>query len=151
MALVAVTCSAQTAVAPVTTQEFGYFKFLLTRLAGPNATPDSVSRQERLLVLQFGLNDAELGAIDSARSPVRAILSQAQQATGQITSAKASLSATDLASLATIDSQMDQQLAAVANGILAAVRPGTAAQLRAPGNVAATGFAAAFNSVIGGN
>lgn len=151
VALVAVTCSAQTVVAPVTTQEFGYFKFLLTRLAGPNATPDSVSRQEKLLVLQFGLNDAELGAIDSTRSQVRAILSQAQQAAAQITSAKGSLSAADLASLATIDSQMDQQLAAVANSILAAVRPGTAARLRAPGNVAARGFAAAFNSAIGGN
>ena len=150
-ALMIVTCSAQTAVAPVTGQELGYFKFLLTTLAGPNATKDSDSRQEKLLVLQFGLNDAELGVIDSVRSQVQAILNQARQATAQVVSAKASLSAADFASLTAIDSQMDQEIAAVANRILGAVRPGTAVQLRAPGNIVASGFASAFKGATGGN
>ena len=143
--MLAVTCFAQTPITPVTAPELSYFKFMLTALARPNATQESVTRQENQLVLRFALNSAELSVIDSARVQVQAILSEAQQATTQITSGKTAISAADLTALASIDNKMDQQIAAVATGILTAVRSETAVRLRAPGDIVANGFAAGFS------
>jgi hypothetical protein len=126
-------CYAQSVQAPATAGELAYFKFMLTALAV--RAPASVQMTENALTMQFGLNPQDLAVIDLARQQMAPVLQQAQQATQLIVSGKQALSATDLTALAAVDAHMDQQIAALANGILQSVRPEVAPRLRGPGDI----------------
>jgi flagellar hook-associated protein FlgK len=88
-------------------------------------------------VKQFGLNAQESAIIHARAQTLNALLTQLRQSSQAIVNGKKNLAASDATALSALADQRDQLINTLANEILNAVRPETAARLRAPGHVVA--------------
>ena len=130
-------CYAQGTQAPATADELPFFRFMLTNLASLDHSPKAIGAFEASLVKQFGLNTQESATIHASAQTLNALLTQLRQSSQAILNGKKNLSSADATALSSLADQRDQLIATLANEILNAVRPETAARLRAPGQVVA--------------
>lgn len=134
--LLAGLCAAQTPQPPATAEELQYFRFVLLNIASLDHHPSAVKAFEDLLVKQFDLNSSESAAIHAAGQALKPLLADNCRAGHALVIGKSVLSTADLAALRALDTQREQKIASLASQILSAVRPATAARLRAPGPIA---------------
>ena len=120
-------CSAQTPQPPATVDEFQYLRFMLLNQA-----------YESALVKLHGLNARESAAIHAAGQTLRLELAQHRRLSQSIVANKRSLIDGDRAALAALNAEREGKIKDHANRLLNAVRPQTAARLRAPGRIVAS-------------
>jgi hypothetical protein len=130
-------CYAQIAQPLATTDELPFFRFMLTNLASLDHSPKAIEAYEASLVKQFGLNAQESATIHASAQTLKALLTQLRQSSQAIVNGKKNPAASDATALSALADQRDQLINTLANEILNAVRPETAARLRAPGQVVA--------------
>ncbi len=130
-------CYAQSAQPLATTDELPFFRFMLMNLASLDHHPKAIDAYEASLVKQFGLNAQESAIIHARAQTLNALLTQLRQSSQAVVNGKKNLSSADTTTLSSLSDQRDQLIATLANEILNAVRPETAARLRAPGQVVA--------------
>jgi hypothetical protein len=124
-------------VPPASVDEIKYLRFLLMKAGSIDHSADSVDRFERGIVKQFGLDNQEAAAIHAAGQEMKGVLNRLRQSAKAVTTGKPVLAPSDFASLSKLAVERDAALDALANRILASVRPATAARLRAPGQILA--------------
>ena len=132
-----------TAQPPATGDELKFLRFLLTNVASLDHSPDAVKAYEESLAMQFGLGAQESAAIHSAGQALNTVLAELRQSTQTLVAGKTALAPSDVTALASLNAQREQQIAKLANQILNSVSATTAARLRAPGHLLATGARAA--------
>ena len=130
-------CYAQSAQPLATTDELQYFRFMLMNLASLDHSPKAIDAYEASLVKQFGLNTQESATIHASAQRLNALLAQLRQSSEAVVNGKKSLSSADTTTLCSLSDQRDQLINTLANEILNAVRPETAARLGAPGHIVA--------------
>lgn len=130
-------CYAQVAQPLATTDELSFFRFMLMNLASLDHSPKAIDAYEASLVKQFGLNTKESATIHAGAQRLNSLLAQLRQSSKATVNGKKDLSSADTTALSALADQRDQLINILANEILNAVRPETAARLRAPGQVVA--------------
>jgi hypothetical protein len=140
---ISLTCRAQGSQPPVTQAQLQYFRYMLMNLGSVDHSQDSISSFEASLVPAFGLNSQEAATIHSAGQTLNVLLVQIRQSSQAITSGKAALSASDLSALSALAAQREAEIVTLANQIVNAVRPQTAAQLEMAGTIVANALTAA--------
>jgi hypothetical protein len=110
---------------------------MLMNLASLDHHPKAIEAYEASLVKQFGLNPQESATIHARAQRLNALLAQLRQSSQATVNGKKNLSSADTTALSALADQRDQLINILANEILNAVRPETAARLRAPGHIVA--------------
>jgi hypothetical protein len=132
-----------TAQPPATGDELKFLRFLLINVASLDHSPDAVKAYEESLVMQFGLSTQESATIHSVGQTLNTALAELRQSTQTLVAGKTALEPSDVSALASLNAQREQQIATLANQILNSVSATTAARLRSPGHILATGASAA--------
>ena len=130
-------CYGQASQAAANADELHFFEFMLMNVASIDHSPKEVAAYEASLVRHFGLSTQESAAIHSAGQTLNALLKSLRQQAAPITKGKGVLSSADATALAALTAQRGQLVTTLANQILNAVRPETAARLRTPGHIVA--------------
>jgi hypothetical protein len=130
-------CYAQGPQPAATADELRYFRFMLMNVGSIDHSPKAIDAYEASLVKQFGLNTQESAAIHAAGQRLNALLTQLRPSSKAVVNGKKNLSAADATALSALSDQREQLIATLANEILNAVRPETAARLRTPGHMVA--------------
>jgi hypothetical protein len=135
--------SGQPAVSSATADELGYFRFLFMNVASfDNAsdtlkTPEHTKSFEQHLTIALGINAQESAVIHAAAAAYGATLQRTAAVRNRITDGKTYLSPSDNAAIASLNAQVESELASQANWLLSSVRPETATRLRVPGHIVA--------------
>lgn len=131
-------CHAQAQESPLTASELKVFRHLVFTLGEPDWVPQLAPPQASYLMSQFGLNQAEMDVIQSARLTLSSLMFQLHQA---------GVSGPTSTDLEVLQQQRDASLEQLANLVINSVRPETAARLRAPARI----VSAIGNRAPGGN
>ena len=131
-------CYAQVSQPPATADELQYLRFMLMSVGSIDHHPAAVKSFEDHLVMHFGFNSQESALVHAAGQEMNALLQQLRQSSNVIVVGRRNLSPGDSAALSNLAAQREQRIEMLANRILNAVRPETAARLKVPGRVAAT-------------
>jgi len=130
-------CYAQTSQPAATADEMQFLSFMLMNVGSIDHDPKAVAAYEDLLIKQFNLTTQESAFIHAQGQLLNTALKQLRSQSQAIVSGKKNLSASDASALTALIEQRQQYIVTLANQILNAVRPETAAHLRAPGHILA--------------
>jgi hypothetical protein len=136
--LLSCACYAQTSQAPATANEMQFLRFMLMNVGSIDHHPQAVAAYESSLIKQFNLNAQESAFIHAEGQRLNALLKQLRSQSQAVLSGKKNLSASDSAALTALINQREQLITTLANEILNAVQPQTAARLRTPGRLLST-------------
>ncbi len=128
---------AQSSRPPVASDEMKYLRFVLLNVSSLDNSPAAIKSYEDHLVKLHGLNAEESAVIHTAGQVLKPLLAQLRESARTISAANQALPATAIAALDEIEARREQQISDLANQILSAVRPETAARLKVPGQLVA--------------
>jgi hypothetical protein len=130
-------CFAQATQSPATAEELQFFRFMLMNVASVDHDQGAIEAYESSLVRNFGLNTQESAIIHGAAQRLKALLQQVRRESQRILQGKKAFSEDDAAALKGLIDRREELVATLSNEILNAIRPETAARLRAPGHIVA--------------
>jgi hypothetical protein len=106
-----------------------FWAFFFSSIANPTEAPQELAIRENIIIQKFGLNSSEAAELHATAAQFYSAAAEVRAQANNIVSGKTSLSASDIAALAALDTLQGQRIAIWANNFMGHLRPVIASRI----------------------